>query len=192
MSTREGRIHARAAAGPDGGGRLEEHLEPVEGERGPAGRAVHEARHGPREDGRSIVELLKELSGDSGTLVRQEVELAKAEMREKLDVFQKSMISMAIGGAFLLAALLTGLWAVNQGLTALLAQFTSLELAVWLAPLLLTVVLGAIGWGIAKGAKEEMASEGIKPQQSTDSLREDRRWAREKVQEVKEEMTHGR
>ena len=142
---------------------------------------------------RSMPGLLRELSVESGNLVRQEVELAKAEMREKLAVFQHGMASIAIGGAVLLCALLTGMWAVNMGLTALLTQVgMDLSIAAWLSPLILTVALGAIGMGMIAQGRRTMGSEGLAPRATRETLEEDARWARAKVHEVKEEMIHGR
>lgn len=143
-------------------------------------------------DGRSVADLLRELSSETVHLVRQELELAKAEMREKFHVYQRSMMTMGAGAVLLLAALLTGLWAVNTGLTALLAQSMDLGIAVWLSPLILTVVLGAMGWGMIGGAKKRMKEEGLVPQQTTTALRDDKRWAKRKAHEIKEDITHGR
>ena len=145
-----------------------------------------------RAEGRSIAELLRELSTESGDLVRQEMELAKAEMREKMAIFTRGMVSMGIGGALLLCALLTGLWAVNSGLTSLLAQFLDLEIAVWLSPLILTIALAVGGWMMIQGAKQRMADEGIAMRRTTATLKEDKRWAQARAHEVKEEVTHGR
>ena len=142
-------------------------------------------------DGRSVTELLRELSTEGADLVRQEVALAKAEMTEKRAIFQRNLVSIAMGGAFLLAALLTGLWAVNRGLTALLGQFMGLEIAVWLSPLILTVVLGAVGWGMIQKGKSTLSEEGLTPQKTKATLKEDKRWAQRKVREVKEDMKHG-
>lgn len=142
-------------------------------------------------DGRSVPELIRELSSEGADLVRQEVALAKAEMNEKMAVFQRSMVSMAMGGAFMLAALLTGLWAVNRGLTALLTQVMGLEVAVWLSPLILTVVLAAVGWGMIQKGKSAMSDEGLAPKKTQATLREDKRWAQRKAREVKEEIRHG-
>ena len=142
---------------------------------------------------RSMPALLRELSVESGNLVRQEVALAKAELREKLAVFQEGMTSMAIGGGVLLCALLTGLWAVNMGLTALLTQAgMDLAIAAWLSPLILTFTLGAIGLGTISKGRKTMGGEGLAPRATRETLEEDARWARTKVHEVKEEMIHGR
>ena len=140
-------------------------------------------------DGRSVAHLLRELSGEAADLARLEIELAKTEMYEKVEVFQRGTRSMIIGGAVLLAGLLSGLWAVNLGLTALLAQFMDVELAVWISPLILAVVFGAIGWGLIEGGRHRMSEEGFMPTRTRESLREDRDWARRKAQDVKEEMT---
>ena len=143
-------------------------------------------------DGRSMVDLLRQLSNESGNLMRQEIELAKAEMRQKMGVFQQSMVSIGIGAVLLVGALLTFLWALNTGLTALLAQIMSLELAVWLSPLILTAALAACGWALLKQGRERMADEGLVPRRTATALREDTRWAGAKVHEIKEELTHGR
>jgi hypothetical protein len=143
-------------------------------------------------NGRSVADLLRDLSTETVSLVRQELELARAEMRDKLDVYQRSTIALGGGAALLLAALMTGLWALNTGLTALLAQSMDLDVAVWLSPAILTVVLGAMGWGMIRGAMSRMKDEGLVPRQTTAALRDDKRWAQEKAHEIKEEITHGR
>lgn len=132
-------------------------------------------------DTRSIGQLLKELSTEGRTLVRQEVELAKAEMAEKVRVYTNNMMGMAVGGALLLVALLAVSTAVVYGLIVLFDQFLPFEVAVWLAPLVLGVVVGAIGWGKFKQAKETLARESVVPQRTVATLREDKDWVQSKV-----------
>lgn len=143
-------------------------------------------------DGRSVAHLLRELSGEAADLARLEIELAKTEMYEKIDVFQRGTRSMIIGGAVLLAGLLSGLWALNLALTTVLAQFMAVEWAVWLSPLILAVLFSAIGWGMIQSGKHRVSKEGVAPTRTRDSLREDRDWARRKAQDVKQEMTEER
>lgn len=142
-------------------------------------------------DSRSVSDLLRELSGEGAELVRQEVALVKAEMSEKLDLFKSEVISMAVGGAFLLAALLFFLWAVNSGLTALLVQFMAVEVAIWLSPLILAGILALAGMSMTKSAAGEMKREGITPSTTKRTLEADKRWAQDKARQVKEEMNHG-
>lgn len=141
--------------------------------------------------GRSVPELLRELSSEGAELVRKELQLARAEMTEKAETFRRSTVSMAVGGAVLLAALLMFAQAVNYALTALLAQAMSVGIAVWLAPLILAIGLGVIGWGVFKGGKERISEEGITPTATKQTLEQDQAWARRKVHDVKEEIRHG-
>lgn len=144
-----------------------------------------------RGDGRSVIDLVRELSHEGTDLVRQEVELAKAELNEKLDTFQSNLVTIAVGSAFLVAALLYGLWAVNSGITLVLARFMDAQTAIWLAPLLLAAALGLIGWGMIAAAKSAIRREGVIPHATKETLEEDARWARSKAREVKREMQHG-
>lgn len=152
------------------------------------GESVYE---GPSRS-RSMVDLLRELSVESRVLVRQEVELAKAEMREKVEVFTHNAMTVAGGGVLLLGALMTLLWALNSGLVALFAQGMDVEIAIWLSPVILTLVLGGIGWAMVSRGKDAMAREGLIPRATRETLEEDARWARARAGDVKEEMTHGR
>ena len=132
-------------------------------------------------DGRSIGRLVKELGSDSTRVLREEIALAKAEMREKVEVYRSSSARMAVGGALLMAASLVVLAAMNRGLTALLAQWMDLEIAVWLAPLILAVVFGLIGWSLIRRAKEELAAEGLAPKATLETIREEKRWVQEEM-----------
>jgi hypothetical protein len=150
-------------------------------------------RRGPSAfDGRSVADLLRDLSTETVSLVRQELDLARAEMRDKVEVYRENSLAIGAGAALLLGAMLTGLWTLNSALTALLAQSMDLEVAVWLSPLILTVALGAMGWGMVRRAMNQMKEEGLVPRQTTDALRDDKRWVQEKAHEIKEEITHGR
>jgi len=137
----------------------------------------------------SVPDLLRRLSGEGSELVRKEIELAKAEMDEKLDTLKRSAATMAAGGGLLLAGLLFALWTLNTGVTAALVQVVSAAVAVWLAPLLLAAVLLAIGWALISSAKKTMAHETLTPEGSRESLRRDLRWAEGKAKQAKEEVT---
>ena len=139
---------------------------------------------GQRAD-RSLGSLIKELGDESTRLIREEVQLAKTEMQEKVDVYQKNGVKMAVGGVLLMGALFVLLIAVNRGLTALFEQFMSLEIAVWLAPLILAAVAGLIGWSMVKGAQKAMKREGVAPNQTIETLKEEKDWAKREAREVR-------
>lgn len=66
----------------------------------------------------TISELLGELAKSSAALIRDEITLAKQEVREKLSAFQVGLIVIAIGAVIGLIALITLCAAVVIGLAA--------------------------------------------------------------------------
>ena len=60
----------------------------------------------PRDGERSIGELVSDVSEKTSTLIREEIELAKAEVREKASELVKGSVVGAVAGVFLIAALI--------------------------------------------------------------------------------------
>ena len=132
-------------------------------------------------DDRSVVDLVRELAQEGSTLVREEVALAKAEMREKLSVYERNAAAIAVGAGLLLAALLLAVAALNRGLTALLELAVGVGVAVWLAPLLLAGVTFAVGYGMVRRGIAGIGDEGLAPKRTIASVREDKEWVQRKV-----------
>ena len=137
----------------------------------------------PRErEERSLGQILKDLSNETSTLLRQEVELAKTEMSEKASRVGTNLGSLAVGGAVTFLGALALLAAVISGLTSLLDQFMDLSVAVWLAPLLVGIALAVIGYGLVKKALDTLKRESLTPRKTTESLQENKEWLKSKVQ----------
>jgi uncharacterized membrane protein YqjE len=132
-------------------------------------------------EGRSLGQLLKQLTREVSTLLRQEVELAKTEMSEKASRVGANLGSLALGGGVAFLGALALLAAAIYGLTALLDGFLSLRIAVWLAPLIIGLVLAAAGYFLVRKALERLKGESIVPRKTTQSLREDKEWLKQKV-----------
>ena len=126
--------------------------------------------------------LLHALIGESGKLIRQEMELARTELAEKLALLQRYAVSMAVGGILFLAALFFLLSALISGFRVLLEAVVVPEVATWLAPLLLAVVLGLLGWAIVSGARRMLRIEGLTLSNTAASLRESTQWIKDRVQ----------
>jgi hypothetical protein len=136
-------------------------------------------------DDRSLGDLIRDLADKSGRLVSEEVALAKAEMREKADQFTQSAKQMVIGGAMLMAAMLVLLVAINRILTTMLVQFMAVDMALWVSPLILAVVLGLIGMSMFKNASSTIKKKGMTPTKSIESLREEKDWIKHTVKEAR-------
>jgi hypothetical protein len=130
---------------------------------------------------RSIGQLLKELRDETTTLLRQEVDLAKTEMSEKVSRFGTNVGALAMGGAVLFLGALALLAAVIYGLTSLLDQFMSVGVAIWLAPLLVGLVLAGVGYSLTKKALDTLRQESLTPTKTTQSLQENKEWLKSKM-----------
>lgn len=139
----------------------------------------------------SIAVLLKDLTYQSSKLVRQEVELAKAEMNEKAQRAARNGASIAIGGAVAYAGVLVLLAAASIGLAVLLAA-AGLDLvlwASWLAPLIVGAIVAVIGYAMVQKGISTLKRESLVPTQTMDSLRETRQWAQHKAQTTTQEAS---
>ncbi len=118
-----------------------------------------------------IGDLLKRLSQETTTLVRQELELAKAEMTEK---GKKAGIGAGlIGGAGV--ATLLALGALTACLIALLDTF----MVLWLAALIVTVVWAAVAAVLALQGRDRVQDAGpAVPEQTIETVKEDVQWAK--------------
>ncbi len=130
----------------------------------------------------SLGELLRRLTTDTGELVRQEVSLARAEMREVGSRVARdgTKIGIALGLA------LAGVLALTAFLVIALGDLVG---NYWLGALIVGLVLVGVGAFMAKSAVDDVKRRGITPQQTVATLKEDAAWAKEEVREVKRELT---
>jgi xanthine/uracil permease len=119
---------------------------------------------------KSLGTLVSDLTRETLDLVRQEIALGRAEISEKISSAQTGITSMAIGGAVAAAGLLIILLAVVN----LLAMYLPPDLAPWLAPLIVGVVVAAIGYGMLKAGSSKLTAEKLVPHRTVDSLMRDK------------------
>ena len=120
----------------------------------------------------SFGELAKGLSRDVSTLVRQELELARAEMREKGRTAGPGLGMIGGAGVFALAAL--------GALTAFLILLLDLWLPAWAAALIVTALWGAVAGGLYETGREKVREAGSPvPEQTVETVQEDVDFAKE-------------
>jgi hypothetical protein len=120
---------------------------------------------------RPVPELLRQLSDQTTTLVRQEIELAKAEMAEKGRTAAPGL--GMFGGAGV-----AGLCAAGA-LTAFLVLVLSLFLPEWAAALIVGAVLASATYLLARQGKERVSHAGKPvPEQTIETVKEDVEWAK--------------
>lgn len=125
---------------------------------------------------RSVADLLKQLSDQTATLVRQEMELARVE-------FVAKGKQAGIGVGMFGAAGMLGLYALGA-LTAAVILALSLAMSGWLAALIVAVVYGAIAGGLALTGKDRV-QRGVPPtpEQTVQTVREDVEYTKERARE---------
>ncbi len=130
----------------------------------------------------SIPALLRELRDETTTLFRQEVALAKTELKENAARMGSHAAHLAVGGFVAYAGIIVLLIGIGHLLGALLVKFGLTEnVATWLAPTVVGLIVAIIGWVMLSKAKSAMAHEGLAPRQTIDSLRENKQWAQNKL-----------
>jgi uncharacterized membrane protein YqjE len=152
------------------------HIQPEPGVRRPVADA------GPASPEPSIGDLFRQLAQDSTTLIRQEVALAKVEMRENMKSAARDVTGIVVGGviAFIGALVLTAFLVILLGM--LLANF-------WLAALIVGLLYVIIGGGLAYTNLNSLRQSDLKPEQTIETLREDKEWVQQEIREVKRELT---
>jgi uncharacterized membrane protein YqjE len=125
---------------------------------------------------RPVPELLRQLSDQTATLVRQELELAKVELTEKGK-------QAGIGAGMFGAASVVGLYALGA-LTAAVILALSLAMSGWLAALIVAAVYGAVAGVLALTGKNRV-QRGVPPtpEQAVETVKQDVAVAREAVKE---------
>jgi len=120
---------------------------------------------------RPVGDLVKQLASQTSTLVRQELDLAKAEMTQKATIAGKG--AGLIGGAAVVGLLAAG------ALTACLILVLSEAMDAWLAALIVAVVMGAVAavLGLAGRNKVRQATPAV-PEQTVETVKEDVEWAK--------------
>ena len=126
-----------------------------------------------RGDDRSLGELFSELSQETTTLIRQEVNLAKTEMSQKASRVGKDVGFLAAGGAVAYA----GLLAIIAGVIALLA----LVIPLWLSALLVGLVVAGVGYFLVRRGLDALKQEDLAPRETIETLKEDKEWAKDQT-----------
>ena len=120
---------------------------------------------------RSLGELFGKLSNETSTLIRQEMELARAELTEKGREAGKG--AGLFGGAATVGLL--GAGAITAGIILLL----DLAIAAWLAAILVGLVyVGIAAFLGLKGRDSIQAATPPVPEQTVETVKEDVEWAK--------------
>ena len=119
---------------------------------------------------RPIGELVKDLSQQTSTLVRQEIALARAELQEKGKLAGK-------GAGMLAGAAAAGLLALGA-LTAALIALLDTAMATWVAALIVMALWAVVAAVLAKAGQSALQRATPPAPQTVETVKEDIQWAK--------------
>jgi uncharacterized membrane protein YqjE len=119
---------------------------------------------------RPIGELVKDLSSQTSTLVRKEIELAKVELQEKGKIAGK-------GAGMLGGAAVAGLLALGA-LTAALIALLDKAMDTWIAALIVMVLWAIVAAVLAKAGQKSLKQATPPAPQTVETVKEDVQWAK--------------
>lgn len=122
---------------------------------------------------RPLGSLLSELAQETTLLVRKEVELARAEMSEKVSEATTGVTSLAAGGAVAFCGLIFLLLSATYAL--------ALVMDAWLAALIVGVVTLVVGLGVLAAGRSKLSARNLQPRRTIQTLQEDTQWARAQI-----------
>ncbi len=160
-------VGARRARGPGEGGLREELTAEAQG-----------MRKELTADAQSIGELASGIIGDLQGIVRGEVQLAKAELREDAKTAARAA-GMLAAGAFL------GLVGFTFLMLAVAYVLFEAGLDRWLAVGIVAVALLVLAAILAMVGRSRLSAANLKPEQTIESLKEDQAWAKSQIESVK-------
>jgi uncharacterized membrane protein YqjE len=132
-------------------------------------------------DGRSIGELLGELRDDASSLLRQEVELAKSELKESAQRVFRDIAILAVGGLILVLASIAITIGLSAGMYVLIDLVAPEWAAMWLGPLAAALILGAVGAILIQVGRKRLRGERLSPDLTKETMKENKEWIREKL-----------
>jgi uncharacterized membrane protein YedE/YeeE len=115
---------------------------------------------------RSLGELFSELAGETATLVRKEVQLAKVELGQKAAQVGKEVAFIGLGGAVAYA----GFLAVLAAVILLVGEF----IPVWLSALVIGLMAIGVGYFLSQRRLDALKRLDPMPRATVETLKQDK------------------
>jgi uncharacterized protein YacL len=127
-----------------------------------------------RSESRSLGDLFGDLSRSLGTLIHQEMELARTEVRGQVAKVSRDAVLIGTGGLLLYAGLLALLAAAVLGLV-------EMGVTPWLAALVVAILVVLVGAVMVAAGREGLRQTDLMPRKTIQSVKDDADWAKERL-----------
>jgi uncharacterized membrane protein YqjE len=123
------------------------------------------------QNGRTVPEVLQDIVGNIQEIIRSELRLAKAEVKQEAAKAKSPVIMSVMGGAL-------GFYAFGfLLLTAMLAMAT--VMAMWMAALIIGGVLAIVSLALIGAAKSRFKHVNAVPERTIESIKENVQWTKD-------------
>ncbi|MDW5375894.1 phage holin family protein [Halomonas sp. HP20-15] len=140
-----------------------------------------DTENGNTREGSSFGSLISNVTQEITALIRNEVELAKAEMRQKASQLGMGVGSIAAGGGVLLCGFLVLLASAVFGLNIVVQ-------AMWLSALIVGAIVVIVGFIMLQGGKKKLKATNLTPDRTMASLQKDQGMAKRHKSQAKEQL----
>lgn len=117
---------------------------------------------------RSAADVLKDIVGNLQEIIRSEVRLARAEIREETGKLANAGKMFAIGAVLGIFALGFVLWSLAYGLASVMSP--------WLATLIVGLVLGVVAGILISSGQTRLKAVSVKPERTVENVKENIEW----------------
>jgi uncharacterized membrane protein YqjE len=128
------------------------------------------------ESSSSLTSTFKRVVDDVRDLFREELALARAEIRQEVNSFSSAAVMLAVGGVAALLALTFLLHAAAQGIA------TAAEWPSWIGYLAVAVVLGIVGAIAMAMGRSRLRATAAVPPKTVETLQENKEWLKNRMQ----------
>jgi uncharacterized membrane protein YqjE len=143
---------------------------------------------GRADDGRAagggdpaLGDLFRQLATDSATLVRQEMTLAKAELKSNVKSVARDAAMVAVGGILALVGTIVLIAFLVVALGDALDNY-------WLGALIVGVLFLLAGGILAMSSLKKLKHEEVAPTRTLETLKEDKQWLQSEIKQARRDL----
>ena len=143
---------------------------------------------GTADDGRAegrtepaLGDLFRQLAQDSATLVRQEMTLAKAELKNNVRSVARDAAMVAVGGVLALVGVVVLIAFLVVAVGDALDNY-------WLGALIVGVLFLLVGGLLAMSNLKKLKHEEVAPARTLETLKEDKQWLQSEIKQARREL----
>ena len=149
---------------------------------------LHVTPPDPAADGRAVggsepalSDLFRQLAQDSATLVRQEMNLAKAELKSNVKSVARDAAMVAVGGILALVGVVVLIAFLVVAVGDALDNY-------WLGALVVGVLFLLVGGLLAMSSLKKLKHEEVAPTRTLETLKEDKQWLQSEIKQARRDL----